>query len=244
MEAHETRSAEAAPSLRERKKQRTRDALAEAATRLFTERGFEDTTLDELVEEVEVSKRTFFRYYASKEEVALAAELLMWDAFVAEVADRPIEGTVLTALRGILLDTLAGMPPDWDERFYACRRLAAHSRTSALRDHSMVRSFHVQLRLAEILGERLGIAVDADVRLRLLGEFSLSAWRCAAKEWVMGREPGQSGAPAMDATPDPLDYAAAVRVRGGRARLLKRVEEAFDAIPASLALSGRSDSPR
>jgi AcrR family transcriptional regulator len=224
-------------SLRERKKRRTLEELADSAARLFEEQGFEATTLEEVVAAAEVSKRTFFRYYGSKEAVALAPEGRLWERYVAEVAERPLGGTVLDTLRAALLDTVAAMPPGWEERFYACRRLAAHSPTPALRDHTVVASFHAQAELTAILERRLGISSEADVRLRMLGEFALSAWRCGAKEWVMGREPGQTGHPAMDATPDPRDAATAARVRGGRERLLRRVDEAFAAIPASLALS-------
>lgn len=205
--------------LRERKKLRTRRELADAAQRLFVEQGFEATTLDELVDAVEVSKRTFFRYFASKEDVAMAAEAELWDAYVADVAARDIHGPVLTVLRAALSAVILGLSEGWEQRFMTTRYLAA--RTPALWDHSQLASINVQEQLVAELETKLDIDSRDDVRLRLLGEFALSAWRCGARNWVRagrGHGPYRGG-------------------HGRRQALVHHVEEAFDAIPASLSLS-------
>ena len=207
--------------LRERKNRRTRRALADAALRLFSKNGFSATTLDELVDSVEISKRTFFRYFASKEDVAIAAETELWDAYIDAVDASSIKGNVLAFLKKVLIATLRAMDEDWDQRFLVTRRIVAHTGDSALYDHSELASLRAQRRLIDLIGTKLGVNGREDVRFRMLGEFVLSAWRCGASNWVAGRGQGGKG----------------IRGHGGRDLLVRRVEEAFDAIPASLSLT-------
>lgn len=75
--------------LRERKKQRTREALLHTALELFTTQGYDTTTIDEIVDAVEVSQRTFFRYFANKEAAAFAIQEKVELSFLSELRRRP-----------------------------------------------------------------------------------------------------------------------------------------------------------
>jgi AcrR family transcriptional regulator len=195
-------------SLRERKKQRTRQALAATALEMFTERGFDATTLDELVEAVEVSKRTFFRNFTSKEDVAVTVVKYFWRSYVSLVEDRELHGSVLTVLRDALLDNIRDMDESWFGRFRPTCRLT--DSVPALRAHVLEFCAEVKAEIACGLAQRLGVA--SDLRLRLLVETVVSVWHCATEDWM-----AQPGA-------DPR-------------ALLDLVVRTFDEVPDSLALT-------
>src|ERR1700759_2096580 len=58
--------------LREKRKRQLKSELSRQAIQLFTQKGFEETTIDEIVDPLAVSKRTFFRYFATKEDLVFA----------------------------------------------------------------------------------------------------------------------------------------------------------------------------
>jgi AcrR family transcriptional regulator len=91
---------------RDRKKDETRQALREAAHRLFAEKGFSHTTIDDITEAADVSRRTFFRYYDSKDDLLRTdvADLLpiMLAALRTRPADEPPLAAILAALRTLI----------------------------------------------------------------------------------------------------------------------------------------------
>jgi AcrR family transcriptional regulator len=195
--------------LRERKKLRTRRALADAALLLFAEKGFEATTVDELVDTVEVSKSTFFRTFPSKEAAAIEAEVELWTAWLAAVDGRELAGRIFAELCDALAATAAALPPDWDERYVATRRLVMTS--STLMAGAELHRNDVKRKMRATLAGKLGLDAE-DLRLHVLSELALTAWSVAAREWVRAE------------------------AAGGRKALLSRLQNAFSAVPASLDL--------
>src|ERR1700721_1489235 len=82
-----------------RKKERTRRQLAEAAAELFYERGYAATTVDDIVAAVDVSPRTFFRYFPTKEDLVVALGSTSFDLFLEELRARPPEESLQEAVR-------------------------------------------------------------------------------------------------------------------------------------------------
>ena len=85
--------------LRERKKAETRDALASAALRLADELGPDRVTVDEIAAAAGVSPRTFFNYFASKEDAIVGSTESSTSRVVQELASRPVGEGPIDALR-------------------------------------------------------------------------------------------------------------------------------------------------
>lgn len=214
---HTDGSAEPSLGLRERKKAAARRAMTEAALELFWDAGYEQTTLEQLVDRADVSLRTFFRYFDSKVAVALAAEQELWDGFVSRAVEIPLDGRLIDALRTALLDTLSTMDHDWERRFIRTRGIAA--KAPEVSRASTQSTLAVQRALVVTLEDRTGIDGRDDVRIRLVCDLAMSAWRSAAQNWVrLGRD-------RVDPRPQP------------RETLTVLVQEAFDALPDSLELT-------
>src|SRR5882757_147495 len=94
------------PGLRQRKKQRTRETIARAARELFAERGYHATTLPDIAEAADVSTRTIFAYFPSKEDILFAEFPLMKEALAEALAERPEGEEALETVRTFILDTV------------------------------------------------------------------------------------------------------------------------------------------
>jgi AcrR family transcriptional regulator len=178
-------------TLRERKKQRTREALLRAAIELFTTEGYERTTVDDIADAVEVSQRTFFRYFAGKEDAALALDEMTVTRFVDAVRARPSHEPPLQALRQAVLES-------WDtlhevvesvvpvERFLAMYRVIES--TPVLLAAHLRRSAEVEEVLTRVLAEREGLDPATDPRPRLLVAVFSGVMRVTERQWLTDGE--------------------------------------------------------
>ena len=91
-----------ATGLRERKKQAVKTALEQTALRLFMEKGYENTTVEEISEAVDVSTRTFFRYFATKDEVLFAHQAERLAAIRTFFAERPAHEPPADTVRAVV----------------------------------------------------------------------------------------------------------------------------------------------
>ncbi|GGP56288.1 TetR family transcriptional regulator [Streptomyces abikoensis] len=176
---------ESTTGLRERKKRRTREALVRCAQELFALQGYEGTTVDEIAAAADVSQRTFFRYFAGKEDVALAVQRMIESHILAAVCARPAAEPPLTALRSAVVECWDGIgeaiesvvPLELYVRTYRMiqetpQLLAAHLRRLA----------ELEDRLTDEIARREGLPAE-DPRPRILVAAFSGVMREVGKRW-------------------------------------------------------------
>jgi AcrR family transcriptional regulator len=103
--------------IRERKKQRTRQALRQAALELFQERGFEATTIADITAAADVAPRTFFSYFPTKEDVVLDEGPQRFDQLLQQtLRQRPHGEPLLAAFRRAALQIAADLQTQSDQQ--------------------------------------------------------------------------------------------------------------------------------
>jgi AcrR family transcriptional regulator len=167
--------------LRERKKERTREQLVDAALRLFTQRGYEETTIDEVVDAVEVSPRTFFRYFQSKEDVLVAWVDQFSDRVRHALAARPPDEEPYTALRNALTDAVA-IYETKRTHFIAIERFIA--KTPAVRAQKLEKLSRCSQIMIDVLAQRLGVDAQCHLAPRLLANCAIGILGAAVNTWI------------------------------------------------------------
>lgn len=173
--------------LRERKKRQTRERLIEASFTLFAERGFDNVSVSEIAARVDVSERTFFRYFPSKEAV------IFHDAderrrHVDElVANLPANLSLVEGLRRALQTLSHEFEESKDLQMARARLVASTPSLQTLilhHEQEWVQSF------ANAVADRLGLDPDDDLRPELTAAVIVAAFRAVMNRWI--RSGGQA----------------------------------------------------
>ncbi|MEU3603521.1 TetR family transcriptional regulator [Streptomyces sp. NPDC006798] len=168
-----------------------REALAEAAFELFLERGFERTTVDEIVARAGVGRRSFFRYFPSKEDVVFPDHegcLTEMTAYLAANTDSPDPvGTVCDAARIVM--RMYAAKPDFSVRRYRLTREVPGLRTYEL---SVVRRY--ERTLANHLRARGPETPDGSLRAEVIASAVVAAHNNALRSWLRSGGDGDAEA--------------------------------------------------
>ncbi|MBI4957812.1 MAG: TetR family transcriptional regulator [Myxococcales bacterium] len=197
------------PGLRARKKAEARAALVAAALGLFAARGFHAVTVDEIAAAAGVSRRSFFRYFPTKEAVVLERRreqlALLERRLAAAPARAPVAEVVKVALGALEADYEAHK-----RRVLAERALFAPAPGLALADLEIDRAFEAAL--AAAVAPRLGRGEVARRRARMFAAALVAMMRVALEDWAerKGRAPLRAfAAEAVEAALALLDRPAA-----------------------------------
>jgi len=157
--------------LRERKKHRTREAIIDAALRLFTERGFERTTVADIAAAADIAPRTFFGYFPTKEDVVFHDFGATFDSLEERLTARRPGESAIDAMRDWIASTLA--ETDFTDPRELCQRQITRS-TPALREHERTLMARFETVLGEAVAEDLG-ADQGPLRPRMVASAATAA---------------------------------------------------------------------
>jgi len=153
-------------SHRERKKLQLREDLIEAAYQLFVNKGFDNTTVKDITDLVNVSSRTFFRYFSCKEDVVLDYEIVEYEEIITALAERPKSEPILTALRRASVIVTKGC----EEGSFGIDPGRFKTLRDLIRNHPLIKAKSVEIlktkkeRLTALIAQKIGAYSSKDIR--------------------------------------------------------------------------------
>ncbi|MBK4216046.1 TetR family transcriptional regulator [Paracoccus caeni] len=162
--------------LRERKRRETAQRITDAGIALFIARGYEATTLDDIAEKAGISRRSFFSYFKSKDDILLSLQSGTGKMLVAALHDEPVEKPPLTAMRDAVIRVCAPFP--MDEMMAMDRLMRSSESVQARKQASYIE--HEKL-LFEALRQKWPDPAR-EVSLRLLAMLSIGTIRLSLDE--------------------------------------------------------------
>ncbi len=184
--------------LRARKRQETAQRITQAGLRLFLDHGYEATTLDAIATAAGISRRTFFHYFNSKDEILLSLQSGMGEGIAAAVRTAPPGLRPLDAIRRAITEAVAAFPSD--EMIRIDRLMRSSPTVLARKQASYVEH---ELALFAALRERWPDP-DQELSLRLTALAAIGALRLSTERF--SREGGATDlVTLLDAAFDALD---------------------------------------
>ncbi len=168
------------PGRRERKKQATRNELRAAALDLAERRGLSGVTVEAITEQAGVAPRTFFNYFASKEDAIINYDPERLGRVQRALAERPADESALQALRHVLLEDLDSREFGSADFMRAMRLVRSDSR---LRAAQAARWQEMEQVMIEAIAERTGFNPLTDLYPSLVVTTMVGAMRAAVRLW-------------------------------------------------------------
>jgi AcrR family transcriptional regulator len=180
--------------LRERRRQRMAATIEQAALELFAEHGFASVTVDDIAGAADISRRTFFRYFATKEDVLFGDPQTQEQRIIETLREQPANRSAVEALHDCLVQLT--------------RAEEAHANVTKLRLEVLERSpdimasafrqrLSIQRNVAPVLAERMGTDATRDMRPFLISSVSMTAMYVGLWYWL------------VNGTAEPLDRVVA-----------------------------------
>jgi len=164
--------------LRERKRRETRQRIAEAGLRLFLANGYESTTLDEIAESAGISRRTFFSYFESKDDIVIFWQNASWAALYADLLKSSPDLRPLDAVRDVMVKHSLRYTT---EEMTSIDRLMRSSETLLARKQTFYAEQELALfaTLCEVWRQP-----ERRMALRMVAMVSIGAMRLATQSWA------------------------------------------------------------
>jgi len=167
---------------RERKKRQTRDALEATALRLFQRKGYDETTIEDITDAVDVSTRTFFRYFDSKEAVLFGD----WRSNVERVSEailsRPPEEPLMAVLYNAA-QRFVELVKDNEQRLLVRKELAENSKRIGDYERNVIYP-EFERAITQALAQRMDTDPDSDPRPSLIAAMVVAAYVTARRMWL------------------------------------------------------------
>ena len=199
-------------SLKLRKQQVVRDALSAAAEELFLVRGFDEVTVEEITRAAGVSRRTFFRYFDSKEDVMVERSDQFGERLLVELAARPLDEPALLSIRNALIPAVEASLAERNLVRYIIRLIRE---TSALRRALMEHRNRLEERIAALMVERLGTDISDNTPMllafvtRAMHDTVVNAWYDHETDDIAGLVDSLINQLCLITADMPADYASA-----------------------------------